>query len=196
MSDIPSVFLSNPQTQQLHSLNSLKEVFDKINNMTSNLAEIIFDHLINISDEDLYNGKIPNIEDKKNIYQLNGFIRILNDLFPLAYRDGLKVIKRETVEYLNKKTFAWAMCFDGGESLDILCEIVNEELNSRTPSHSPKVLNSLVMLNSLENSKHHENVSLKTIKNELKPASQKSHPINISATDLSNQNKKDNFKKI
>ena len=146
MSEIPSVYLSNPHTHQLASLNSLIEVFEKINNNTSNLAEIIFDHLIKVSDEDLMNGKIPKIINAENSDQLNGFLHILNNLFPMSHKDGLKIIKRETVEYLNKKTYAWAMCFDGGESLDILCEIVNEENVARIPSKSPEAIKSSIQI--------------------------------------------------
>jgi hypothetical protein len=146
MSEIPSTYLSNPHTHQLASLNSLIEVFEKINNNTSNLAEIIFDHLIKVSDEDLMSGKIPKINTTEDSDQLNGFLHILNNLFPLSRKDGLKIIKRETVEYLNKKTYAWAMCFDGGESLDILCEIVNEENVARIPSKSPEAIKSSVQI--------------------------------------------------
>ena len=146
MSEIPSAYLSNPHTHQLASLNSLIEVFEKINNNTSNLAEIIFDHLIKVSDEDLMNGKIPKIINPENSDQLNGFLHILNNLFPMSHKDGLKIIKRETVEYLNKKTYAWAMCFDGGESLDILCEIVNEENLARIPSKSPEAIKSSIQI--------------------------------------------------
>jgi hypothetical protein len=146
MSEIPSTYLSNPHTHQLASLNSLIEVFEKINNNTSNLAEIIFDHLIKVSDEDLMSGKIPKIITPKNSDQLNGFLHILNNLFPLSHKDGLKIIKRDTVEYLNKKTYAWAMCFDGGESLDILCEIVNEENVARIPSKSPEAIKSSIQI--------------------------------------------------
>ena len=146
MSEIPSAYLSNPHTHQLASLNSLIEVFEKINNNTSNLAEIIFDHLIKVSDEDLMNGKIPKIINPENSDQLNGFLHILNNLFPMSHKDGLKIIKRETVEYLNKKTYAWAMCFDGGESLDILCEIVNEENVARIPSKSPEAIKSSIQI--------------------------------------------------
>jgi len=146
MSEIPGTYLSNPHTHQLASLNSLIEVFEKINNNTSNLAEIIFDHLIKVSDEDLMNGKIPKIINSQNSDQLNGFLHILNNLFPLSRKDGLKIIKRETVEYLNKKIYAWAMCFDGGESLDILCEIVNEENIARIPSKSPEAIKSSIQI--------------------------------------------------
>ena len=146
MSEIPSTYLSNPHTHQLASLNSLIEVFEKINNNTSNLAEIIFDHLIKVSDEDLMSGKIPKIITPENSDQLNGFLHILNNLFPLSHKDGLKIIKRDTVEYLNKKTYAWAMCFDGGESLDILCEIVNEENVARIPSKSPEAIKSSIQI--------------------------------------------------
>jgi len=146
MSEIPSTYLSNSHTHQLASLNSLIEVFEKINNNTSNLAEIIFDHLIKVADEDLMNGKIPKIINSENSDQLNGFLHILNNLFPLSRKDGLKIIKRETVEYLNKKIYAWAMCFDGGESLDILCEIVNEENVARIPSKSPEAIKSSIQI--------------------------------------------------
>jgi hypothetical protein len=99
-----------------------------------------------VSDEDLMSGKIPKIITPENSDQLNGFLHILNNLFPLSHKDGLKIIKRDTVEYLNKKTYAWAMCFDGGESLDILCEIVNEENVARIPSKSPEAIKSSIQI--------------------------------------------------
>ncbi len=147
MSEIPSAFLNNPKSAQLCSLNSLRNLYDKINQNTFNLAEKLFDHLINVNDADLFHGKIPYLDEEKNSNNINGFIRILNDLFPLSQINGAKIIKRETIEYLNKKSFVLAMCFDGGESLDILCEVVNEENTQRIPSRSPQMVNSLKQIN-------------------------------------------------
>ena len=63
----------------------------------------------------------------------------------------MKVIKRETIEYLSKKTFALAMCYDGGVSLDILCQIVNEENSARIPSQSLSKIKSIEQITKNKN---------------------------------------------
>jgi hypothetical protein len=151
--DQPSELISDAKSQQLFDINSLIRVSEKMNKEASYISEKIFDHLITVSDVDLYRGKIPYIKKNSSNVGINNFIRILNDLFPLSSRDGIKVIKRETIEYLNKKTFALAMCYDGGESLDILCQIVNEENSARIPSQSLSKIKSIEQINKNYNNK-------------------------------------------
>jgi len=151
--DQPSELISEAKSQQLFDINSLIGVSEKMNKEASYISEKIFDHLITVSDVDLYRGKIPYLKKNSSNVGINNFIRILNDLFPLSSRDGIKVIKRETIEYLNKKTFALAMCYDGGESLDILCQIVNEENSARIPSQSLSKIKSIEQINKNYNNK-------------------------------------------
>ena len=115
-------------------LQSLNSIFDDINRNASDLAEKIFEHLVDIDDEKLRDGKIPI---SHNYPEINNYISTLNRLFRLSLRDGTIAIKREVVSHLDKKTFTLAMVADGGASLDILCEIVNEENSQRTPQRSP-----------------------------------------------------------
>jgi hypothetical protein len=151
--DQPSELISEAKSQQLFDINSLIGVSEKMNKEASYISEKIFDHLITVSDVDLYRGKIPYLKKNSSNVGINNFIRILNDLFPLSSRDGIKVIKRETIEYLNKKTFVLAMCYDGGESLDILCQIVNEENSARIPSQSLSKIKSIEQINKNYNNK-------------------------------------------
>ena len=115
-------------------LQSLNSIFDDINRNASDLAEKIFEHLVDIEDEKLRDGKIPL---SNNYPEINNYISTLNRLFRLSLRDGTIAIKRDVVSHLDKKTFTLAMVADGGASLDILCEIVNEENSQRTPQRSP-----------------------------------------------------------
>ena len=115
-------------------LQSLNSIFDNINKNASDLAEKIFEHLVDIEDEKLRDGRIP----LSNKYPaINNYISTLNRLFRLSLMDGTIAIKRDVVNHLDKKTFTLAMVADGGASLDILCEIVNEENSQRTPQRSP-----------------------------------------------------------
>jgi len=115
-------------------LKSLSSIFDDINKNASDLAEKLFEHLVDIDDEKLRDGKIPH---NNNYPEINSYISTLNRLFRLSLRDGTIAIKRDIVSHLDKKTFTLAMVADGGASLDILCEIVNEENLQRTPQRSP-----------------------------------------------------------
>jgi hypothetical protein len=115
------------------------EVFQEIEAETAEIAEEIFDYLIDIADFDIMDGTITEHPNPK----IARYIRILNRLFRLSRKRlqsgtaGLVIINRKTVKELDKKTFAISMCFDGGVSLDILCDIVNEENRARTPTRSP-----------------------------------------------------------
>jgi hypothetical protein len=150
--DQPSGLISDAKFLPLLTINTLINVYEQINKQTSYISEKIFDYLITVSDVDLFLGKIPYIKDNLADAEINSFIRILNDLFPLSCRDGMKVIKRDTIEYLSKKTFALAMCYDGGVSLDILCQIVNEENSARIPSQSLSKIKSIEQITKNKNS--------------------------------------------
>jgi len=134
----PNQFLDSVRTyeklDQKSFLKSLSSIFDDINKSTSDLAEKLFEHLVDIDDEKLRDGKIPH---NNNYPEINKYISTLNRLFCLSLRDGTIAIKRDIVSHLDKKTFTLAMVSDGGASLDILCEIVNEENSQRTPHRSP-----------------------------------------------------------
>lgn len=136
---VPSSHLNSAKADIIADLALLSEVFQRIENETAEIAEMIFDYLIEASDLDIIEGTIPDHPDPK----ISGYVKILNRLFRLSRRrskDGIMsliVINRKTVRELDKKTFAISMCFDGGVSLDILCAIVNEENLYRTPTKSP-----------------------------------------------------------
>jgi len=120
-------------------LKLVSEVFQRIENETAEIAEMIFSYLIDVGDADIFNGTIPDHPNAK----ISNYVKILNRLFALSRKraklgqTSLVVINRKTVKELDKKTFAISMCFDGGVSLDILCDIVNEENRARTPTKSP-----------------------------------------------------------
>lgn len=120
------------------NLKLLTEVFNLIETETAEIAEMIFDFLIEVGDGEIMTGKISeNHPDPK----VRAYIKILNRLFNFSRtnssKGGFRLINRKTVKDLDKKTYAISMCFDGGVSLDILCDIVNTENQARTPTNSP-----------------------------------------------------------
>ncbi len=137
--ETPSTHFSSPKADIIADLKLVSEVFQRIEAETAEIAEEIFDYLIDALDTDIIDGTIPDHPNPK----IAAYIRILNRLFALSRKKskegivGLLVINRKTVKELDKKTFAISMCFDGGVSLDILCDIVNEENRARTPNKSP-----------------------------------------------------------
>lgn len=108
--------------------------FKRIEEENAKIAELIFDYLINVEDQFLIDGSIPPHSDSS----INLYIKLLNKLFALSRKkDKIMVINRRTVKNLDKKAYMICLCFDGGDSLDILCDIVNEENMARIPSESP-----------------------------------------------------------
>jgi len=108
--------------------------FKKIEEENAKIAELIFDYLINIDDQFLIDGTIPPHPDSS----INLYIKLLNKLFALSRaKNKVMVINRRTVKNLDKKAYMICLCFDGGDSLDILCDIVNEENMARIPTQSP-----------------------------------------------------------
>jgi len=134
---------SSPETKEgiysvasLPELKRLQEVFQQVENNTSEIAEALFDHLLDISDIKVMEGEIPMPKNKS----ITNYIKALNKLFGLSRRKAKSsfiLINRKLVKDLDRKTYHFCMCIDGGFSLDILCEIVNQENNIRTPKSSP-----------------------------------------------------------
>jgi hypothetical protein len=138
-----------------HNLKMITEVFQKIEEETAEIAELIFEYLVNVEDEHILTGTVPLIDDeqksgeslqdfkkrKAKTRRTNAYIKILNRLFLFSRKNhgygGFRILNRKTVQELDKKTFTICMCNDGGVSLDILCDIVNAENQARTPSKSP-----------------------------------------------------------
>ncbi len=165
--EIPSSLLKHPSAEIIANLQLISEVFQKIEEETAEIAEMIFDYLINASDLQIMKGELPEYEDeyfpeeeegisdeekKKRAKEreakkkrINGYLSILNRLFLFSRKSSqagevggsVRIINRKTVEDLDKKTFTICMCYDGGVSLDILCDIVNTENQARTPTRSP-----------------------------------------------------------
>ncbi len=134
LSDKPSTALKHPSAEVLENLQAITEVFQKIEEETAEIADQIFDYLINATDEQIITGNVPEHSDKR----INGYVKILNRLFLFSRSaGGLRIINRNTVSSLDKKTYTICMCHDGGLSLDILCDIVNTENQARTPNPSP-----------------------------------------------------------
>lgn len=120
----------------LPELKRLQEVFTQVENNTAEIAEALFDYLLDIADMSVVDGEIPLPKDTSIV----GYIKALNKLFKLSRRKtktSFIVINRKLVKNLDRKTYHFCMCIDGGFSLDILCEIVNQENNIRTPKASP-----------------------------------------------------------
>jgi hypothetical protein len=141
----PPTSIKNPSAEMIEeNLDLIREVFQKIEQETAEIAELIFDYLISASDEQIMTGAIPEIDDKRfdevSKKRVNAYLKILNRLFLFSHKNleagGVRIINRKNVANLDKKTFAISMCFDGGVSLDILCDIVNTENQARTPNTS------------------------------------------------------------
>jgi hypothetical protein len=133
--ETPSASIKNPTVAD--NLKMVAEVFKKIEEESAEIAEMLFEYLIDIADEDVMNGTIPSHKNSK----INKYIKILNRLFQFSRKQeasgGFRIISREMIESLDKKTYVICMCHDGGVSLDILCDVVNTENSARTPSRSP-----------------------------------------------------------
>ncbi len=121
----------------VENLNLISEVFKKIEEETAEIAELIFEFLLQASDAEIMTGTIPSNKNSK----INKYVKLLNRLFKFSRgtlaSGGYRIINRKMIENLDKKTYAISMVYDGGVSLDILCDIVNVENNSRTPTRSP-----------------------------------------------------------
>lgn len=133
--NIPST--TPDKLSDIESFGLLTEVFQKIEEETVEIAEMLFEFLLNASDLEIMMGSIPFCGNAK----INKYIKILNRLFKFSRAKyasgGYRVISRKMIEELDKKTYTISMVQDGGVSLDILCDIVNVENNSRTPTKSP-----------------------------------------------------------
>ncbi|MBU6139937.1 MAG: hypothetical protein KGP29_00060 [Proteobacteria bacterium] len=136
------------------NLKLLSEVFKLIETETAEIAEMVFDYLVDVLDEYVMTGTISENHPNPKV---RAYIKILNRLFLLSRKNSdkgsFKLINRKTVQDLDKKTYTICMCFDGGVSLDILCDIVNVENQGRTPAASPvKVTVKQVFLGDLTHS--------------------------------------------
>lgn len=133
----PSLSPVVSESEIVANLKLISEIFQKIEEETAEIAELIFEYLINVPDEQIMTGTIPPHKNSR----INAYIKILNRLFLFSRKHrkqgGLRIINRKTIEELDKKTFTICMCFDGGGSLDILCDIVNTENQMRIPTSSP-----------------------------------------------------------
>ncbi len=133
--EIPSASIRS--TSVADNLKLISEVFKDIEKESIEIAEMLFEYLINVADEDVMNGTIPEHKNKK----INRYLKILNRLFRFSRKKassgGFRIISREMIEGLDKKTYIICMCHDGGTSLDILCDVVNAENSARTPTRSP-----------------------------------------------------------
>ncbi len=128
--------LQGAPDELLKDLKFLTDIFQRIEKETAEIAETLFEHLINATDEQIMTGTVaPSTNPRTNSY-----IKILNRLFLLSrsgYRGGIRVLSRQMVQELDKKTYALSVCNDGGTSLEVLCDVANEENRARTPTTSP-----------------------------------------------------------
>jgi hypothetical protein len=117
-----------------NNFSALLSIYDQINLEIDKLSNQIYDHIVEIDNKTLFKGEIPLPSDP----YIKMHIDILNKLFSFVNRNKLQmVIKRKVIEDYNKKIFSKAMCSIGGQNLDLLCDIVNNELKERYPSNSP-----------------------------------------------------------
>jgi hypothetical protein len=121
----------------ISELEIMQQVFAEVEKDAAEIAEELFEYLFEVDDVFVVEGEIPLPKNKK----LRNYILALNKLFKLARREpkfgSYRIINRRVVKELDKRTYMFCMCVDGGTSLDVLCEIVNQENSSRTPTNSP-----------------------------------------------------------
>lgn len=132
----PSGSVSNPSAAD--NLKLISDVFKEIENESVKVAELLFEYLIDVSDENIIKGEVPDHKDPK----INKYLKSLNRLFQFSRKDhsgGFRIINRPMIQDLDKKTYSICMCLDGGTSLDILCDVANTENSTRTPSKSPTI---------------------------------------------------------
>lgn len=129
-----------PQSvSDVENLEFISQVFQQIEEESVEVAEMLFEYLIEISDADIMTGNIPSHKNKK----INAYIKLLNRLFKFSRASNIqgsfRIISRKMIKELDKKTYAISMCHDGGTSLDILCDVVNSENSARTPNNRVKI---------------------------------------------------------
>ena len=134
-SDAPS---TAPQgLSDVENLKLITEVFKRIEEETVEIAELLFDILLNATDSQVMTGNIPGHKNAVIAKYLSILNRLLKFSRSKSALGGYRVISRKMIEELDKKTYIISMCLDGGTSLDILCDVVNVENNARTPTRSP-----------------------------------------------------------
>ena len=132
----PSPETKISSANMLPEIELMTKIFADIEKETAQLAEELFDYLFDVDDMAVIGGDIPVPNGSK----LAKYIKSLNLLFRFARRRkeaSFKIINRRMVQDMDKKTYTFCMCIDGGISLDILCEVVNQENVARTPKTSP-----------------------------------------------------------
>lgn len=129
---------SSNTTSDIENLELITKVFQQIEEETTQVAEMLFDYLIEATDAQIMTGTIPAHKNRK----INEYVKIMNRLFKFSRagsEGGFRLVTRNTIQALDKKTYTISMCHDGGTSLDILCDIVNSENSARTPRNSVKI---------------------------------------------------------
>ncbi|MDX2083438.1 MAG: hypothetical protein SFV53_05595 [Rickettsiales bacterium] len=144
-SNIPSSSIAT--LSLVENLKIISDVQEIIQKQTVETAEMLFGYLINIEDKYIMTGTIPEIVDenlaKEKRSQINECLKMLNRLFKFSRQNlnsgEFRIINRNMIKDMDKKTYAICICYEGGVYLDILCDVVNAENNARAPSRSPKV---------------------------------------------------------
>lgn len=133
--NLPSLSPKTSSAVALSELEIMRKIFEQIELETAKVVEELFEYLFDVEDFSVISGKIPAPKNKS----LTSYIKSLNKLFKFARASGsgFRIINRRMVRELDKKTYLFCMCVDGGTSLDVLCEVVNQENVARTPGMSP-----------------------------------------------------------
>lgn len=138
----PATYVKKPTATSvdtgIDNLRFMHEISKDIYNKAEEVADVIFDHLLDTSDDNILKGSVPKHENDT----INDYVTILNRLFKFSRTGsnlgGVRVLNRDMVESLDEKTFVLAMCRDGGGvMLDVLCDIANTENQARSPKKSP-----------------------------------------------------------
>lgn len=150
-SNAPSASPSTALASSLDNLAFLDDLYEAVEQESEKMAETLFEFLIDATDQQILEGTIPEPKDPK----IKNYVKSLNKLFRLSRsRKGLILINRRVVRELDKNTYLFCICLDGGNSLDVLCEIVNAENSARTPTVSPRKVSVKLMFPSSNSIDH------------------------------------------
>ena len=123
----------------VQKLDLLNQVNGLANLEAEKIAQDVFEYLLGLSDIEVIQGRIPSNNDPR----VRQYIEPLNRLFRLVNNDetgAVKQLNRALVENFDIQTAARVKVLNsaksGGDLLDILCDIVNQEIHARKPSTS------------------------------------------------------------
>ncbi len=135
-SSAPSASPKSPQADFLgivEKLERLTQVGEEELLNAEQIAEEVFLFLSDIPDQKVLKGMIDSVDDP----DLKPYVTALNTLFPLVKNSetgGINQLNSNIVEKLSPKSYAKVAVIGGRPFVEVMCDIVNQEVDARTPS--------------------------------------------------------------